>query len=213
MLWRRKLVGGALGKLSSAWSNGVFLGVKGLSGEVIVSDASGVYKSRTVHRKPIGDRWDVESSNLIQYVPWKVSEEDEKADGDCLVAIKLSEEEIADQIREREFDLGDTSAPRRLKITKADLSTHGYSARCDGCRAALAGRPAQNHNEECRRRMLEAIGKDDPRLDAQKQRFNQFLDKAATKEDADEVQREKKKVRNEGPEGGGDSDDCTFSCF
>ena len=78
-----------------------FLGIKGLSGEVIVSDRSGVYKSRTVHRKPIGDRWDVESSNLIQYVPWKVSEEDEKADGDCLVAIKLSEEEIADQIRER----------------------------------------------------------------------------------------------------------------
>ena len=66
----------------------------------------------------------------------------------------------------------------------------------------MAGRPAQNHNEECRRRMLEAIGKDDPRLDAQKQRFNQFLDKAATKEDADEVQREKKRVRSEGPEGG-----------
>ena len=116
VLWRRKLAGGALGKLSSAWSNGVILGVKGLSGEVIVSDTSGVYKSRTVHRKPIGDRWDVESSNLIQYVPWKVSEEDEKADGDCLVAIKLSEEEIADQIREREFDMGDTSAPRRITM-------------------------------------------------------------------------------------------------
>jgi len=202
VLWRRKHSGGALGKLSSAWSNGVFLGVKGLSGEVIVSDTSGVYKSRTVHRKPIGDRWDVESSNLIQYAPWKVNADDEKADGDVLVAIKLTEEEIAEQIREKEFDMGDTSAPRRLKITKADLGTHGYSARCDGCRAALAGRPAQNHSEECRRRVLEAIGKDDPRLGAQKQRFNEFLDKAATKEDSDDVQREKKRVRFEGPEGG-----------
>ena len=52
--------------------------------------------------------------------------------------------------------------------------------------------------------MLEAIGKDDPRLGAQKQRFNEFLDKAATKEDSDEVQREKKRVRFEGPEGGAD---------
>ena len=139
---------------------------------------------------------------MIRFVPWKVSEEDEKADGECLVAVKLSEEEIAEQIREKEFDMGDTSAPRRLKITRADLSTHGYSARCDGCRAALAGRPAQNHSEECRRRVLEAIGKDDPRLGAQKQRFNEFLDKAATKEDSDEMQREQKRVRNEGPEGG-----------
>ena len=98
--------------------------------------------------------------------------------------------------------VGDTPAPRRLKITKADLSTHGYSARCDGCRAALAGRPAQNHSEECRRRVLEAIGKDDPRLGAQKQRFNEFLDKAATKEDSDDVRQERKRVRSEGPEGG-----------
>ena len=191
-----------------------FLSIKGLSGEVIVSDSSGVYKSRTVHRKPIGDRWDIASSDLVRYVPWKVNEDDEKADGECLVAIKLSEEEIAEQIREKEFDMGDTAAPRRLKITRADLNTHRYSARCDGCRAALAGRPAQNHSEECRRRVLEAIGKDDLRLGAQKQRFNEFLDKAATKEDSDDVQREKKRVRFEGPEGGGGhSDDCNFSCF
>ena len=45
--------------------------------------------------------------------------------------------------------------------------------------------------------MLEAIGQDDPRLDAQKQRFNQFVDKAAAKEDSEELQRDKKRVRFE----------------
>ena len=45
VLWSRKPSGGPLGKLSVAWSNGVFLCIKGLSGEVIVSDSSGVYKS------------------------------------------------------------------------------------------------------------------------------------------------------------------------
>merc|ERR1712086_309823 len=131
VLRRRKPSGGALGKLSSSWSNGVFLGVKGLSGEVIVSDSSGVYKSRTVHRKPIGDRWDIASADLIRYVPWKVSEEDEKADGECLVAVKLSEEEIAEQIREREFDLGDTAAPRSnsfSRICSAISSSDNFTA-------------------------------------------------------------------------------------
>ena len=49
---------------------------------------------------------------------------------------------------------------------------------------------------------MKPLGKEDPRLVAQKQRFNEFLDKAATKEDSDEMQREKKRVRSEGPEGG-----------
>ena len=66
--------GGALGKLSVAWSNCVFPGIEGLGGEVIVSDSSGVYKSRTVHRRPISDRWDIASSDLVRYVLWKVNE-------------------------------------------------------------------------------------------------------------------------------------------
>ena len=113
-------------------------------------------------------------------------EDDEKADGELMVAAKLSEEEVRDQLKEREFDMGGEAMPGRFRITKTELRKHGYSARCDGCKAALEGKPSQNHSEECRRRMLEAMGKDDPRLDAQKKRFNAFLDKAAEKEDAQE---------------------------
>ena len=47
-------------------------------------------------------------------MPWKVNENDEKTDGEVLVAIKLSDEEIAEQIREKEFDLGDVAVPRRF---------------------------------------------------------------------------------------------------
>ena len=100
VLWRRKPSGGALGKLSVAGSNGVFLCVKGISGECIVSDSSGVYKSRTVQRRPISDRWDIASSDLVRYVLRKSSESDEEADGEVLVAIKLTDEEIAEQVRE-----------------------------------------------------------------------------------------------------------------
>ena len=93
--------------------------------------------------------------------------------------------------------------PRRFKITKRMLTDHGYSARCEGCKAALEGSPSQNHSESCRKRILEAIGgKEAPEVEAQQRRYDTFIDKAATKEDADEVQREKKRVRSEGPEGG-----------
>ena len=48
VLWRKKHPGGALGKLSVAWSHGAFLGVRGRSNEIIVSETSGVWKTRTV---------------------------------------------------------------------------------------------------------------------------------------------------------------------
>ena len=109
ILWRRKPIGGALGKLSVAWSYGVSFGIKG---------RSGVYRTRTIQLRSIGDRWDIASSDQVRYVPWKVSEDDERADGEGLVATKMTDEEIAEQVKEREFDLSDTAALRWFKITK-----------------------------------------------------------------------------------------------
>ena len=96
VLWRRKPVGGAFGKLSVAWSYSVFLGIQGHSNEFIVPDATGIYNTRTVQRRSIGDRWDVASAEQIRYVPWKVREDDEKADVEVLVAAALTDEEVAD---------------------------------------------------------------------------------------------------------------------
>ena len=77
----------------------IFLGVKGRSNEISVSESGGVWKTRTVQRRPIGDRWGVKKAEQIQFVPWKVHEEDEKADGDVFVAVKLTEEEVAEQLK------------------------------------------------------------------------------------------------------------------
>ena len=61
----------------------------------------------------------------------------------------------------------------------------------------MENKPKQTHSEECRRRILEAIGKNDPRLVAQRQRFDSYLDKAAATEDFQELERGKKRVRFE----------------
>ena len=55
--WMMKQAKGALGKLDSLWSDGVYLGIKGKTGEIIVGDAEGVWRTRTIRRKPEAERW------------------------------------------------------------------------------------------------------------------------------------------------------------
>ena len=81
------------------------------------------------------------------------------------------------------------------------LIEHGYSARYEGRRAALEGQPSQNHSEACRKRILDSIGgKNAPEVEAQRKRFDAFVDKAAAKEDFEELGntvREKKRMRSD----------------
>ena len=53
VLWRRRQEGEPLGKLTCMWEDGIFLGVKGTTGEIIVGDKKGVWRTRTVRRKTI----------------------------------------------------------------------------------------------------------------------------------------------------------------
>jgi hypothetical protein len=68
VLWKALNKGGALGKLASTWRSGVFLGVRAKSGELIISDKSGVYRTRTVQRKPFDERWDAKSAEEVPVV-------------------------------------------------------------------------------------------------------------------------------------------------
>ena len=47
-----------LAKLDSLWSDGIFLGYRATSGEVVVGTERGVFRTRTVSRKPMEHRWD-----------------------------------------------------------------------------------------------------------------------------------------------------------
>ena len=69
VLWKRKLVGGALGKLTVTLEDGVYLGVKGKTGEIVVATEDGVWKARNIQRKPADDRWRKESVDTIMLTP------------------------------------------------------------------------------------------------------------------------------------------------
>ena len=52
ILWKRRPIGGKLARLSCVWEDGVYLGVKGATGEIIVGDAGGIHRTRSIQRKP-----------------------------------------------------------------------------------------------------------------------------------------------------------------
>ena len=56
ILWRSRLPSGTLGKLPSLWDDGGFFGVRGTSGEIIIGSRSGVWKTRTIQRRSLGER-------------------------------------------------------------------------------------------------------------------------------------------------------------
>jgi hypothetical protein len=82
ILWKRRPVGGALAKATCLWEDGIFLGVRGASGEVIVGDEKGVWKTRSVQRKPPSERWAEGALEVIRHVPWRVFDNDPNVDGE-----------------------------------------------------------------------------------------------------------------------------------
>ena len=70
ILWKKKRMRGPLGKLDSTWSKGIYLGVKGLSDERIIGTPEGIFKTRTIQRVPIEERWTAEAAGMVGGVPW-----------------------------------------------------------------------------------------------------------------------------------------------
>ena len=131
VLWKRRREGGPLGKLTCMWEDGVFLGVKGSTGEVIVGNEKGVWVTRAVRRKPEEERWDRKNIEKIVGVPWRKNEEDKNADGEAMRGeVRVMDKESRER---RQAEDEHVTMPRRVYIMKDDLETHGYMVGCPGC--------------------------------------------------------------------------------
>ena len=136
ILWKRRPVGGALGKLSCLWEDGLYLGIRGQSGELIVSDREGVWRTRTVQRKPIEDRWPEDAYEMIQKTPWADAEKDEmQGETEKLVTeMTEAEKEAEKQGRARGQDSwrGSTSARSTWRSMATRRIVPGAGRRCGG---------------------------------------------------------------------------------
>ena len=177
VLWRMRPAGGALGRLSSLWEEGIFLGVRAKSGEIIVGSKTGVWKTRTIQRRPYEDRWNTSTTELVRGVPWRTCEDDPNVDGEKLEATKLTPQEVSSE-REVVHD----AIPRRFRIEQQHIDAHGYSAKCDGCRSILRRTTRQTHSEACRKRFSELL-KDDEKVKKAEEKGKNFIAKAIEKDD------------------------------
>ena len=123
--WKRRPIGGPLGKLSCMWSDGVFLGVKGSTGEFIVGDERGIWRTRTLRRRPKSERWGLQNLKMVGGVPWRMSSSDPNVDGDEMkLNVTIMDKEYRDKlIEEGEFM---DKVPKKFDIAKGDLEKHGY---------------------------------------------------------------------------------------
>jgi hypothetical protein len=184
--------------MTCLWKEGVFVGVRGQSGEIAISTKDGVFNTRTVQRRPQDERWSATSVDEVAWVPWWLNEADPKCDGEKLETVKLSEKAVVEERVEAE-----RAVPTRFAISKDDLLKHGYSAKCPGCKAILRGTARQGHSEECRKRMAREMS-DVEKVVTSKTRREEFMKKCLD-EDAENQKKRKMQQEASGVSGEGGS--------
>ena len=148
-------VGGRLNKLDDRTEKGVFVGLKERSEELLVMTPNGVYRARTMFRKPIQERFDSEFLKQCKGTPWQpVPSEDGASDLPKTIVIPASQGSMPEPV---------VTEPqtRRVYIKKSDLVKYGYTQGCPGCDAARTGQKPKNHLEQCRKRIELEFEKDE----------------------------------------------------
>ena len=98
IMWKRRREGGPLGKLACMWEDGVYLGVKGSTGEIMVGDGRGVWVTRTVRRKILEERWDRRNIEMVKDVPWARSETEGRRDHEAKMEVRIMDKEYAERL-------------------------------------------------------------------------------------------------------------------
>jgi hypothetical protein len=138
--------------LSCMWDDGIYLGVKGTTGEMIVGNKEGVWRTRTVRRKTLQERRTRDNLEMVGGVPWQMGE---KEGEDLKLEVTIMDKDYKEKMRgEAEGE----RVPRRMFIKKEDVEEHGYTVRCPGCVSILRGTARQEHSMECRRRLEKELG-------------------------------------------------------
>ena len=144
------------GKFEPRWEEGVYVGFNIRTGEELVSTDRRVFRVSIVRRRPVEERWSKELLDGIVGTPAlpaagvagrRMPAYAKKFDGST---VRKPPEFVA-QLEE------EAPQTRTWAILKTDVTTHGPSPGCPGCRAIAKGASYKNpHTKECRLR-FEAI--------------------------------------------------------
>ena len=107
-----------MGKLSCLWEDGVYLGLKATTGEIIIGTERGAWRTRTVQRKTIEERWNKDNCVNVGGVPWRTHDEDPKVDGEkieCRILEGLERKVLEEAAAKEIVPRGSTSRRRIMK--------------------------------------------------------------------------------------------------
>ena len=193
VMWKRRPVGGPLGKLSIMWEEGVYLGIKGTTSEIIIGAGKGIYKTRSIKRKPEEEKWNVLNiRGGVFGLPWEKTESNLRDNLEQVRVREFTEEEK--RILEEKKATEVPKAPLKMTIRIQDIIQHGATVGCAGCRSAIKqSRNRLPHNLNCRSR-FENVLKDEDRAKTAKKRSDEYISKVI---EADDIKRNPKKAKVE----------------
>ena len=211
VMWKHH-PGKVMEKLNARWGNGLFLGVRARSNELIIIDETSkeLKYVRTVRRVPEEQRWDSNNLQWVTMVPWNKGPSDKEADGD-MPEFDVKQGPGRTFAEEEKHEISTNEAPKivhRAHLRRTDFDKHGYTDRCPGCSAILRGLHIQPHSQACRERM-EALLDADIRIKNAKVRLQERVKRKA-EEDEEKTKKKKpdeeqEKAKRKSNEEGGDS--------
>ena len=164
---------GSMNKADSRVHQGIFLGYVWRSTECLVGTRDGIFKCRTVKRRPEANAYDPECTEYLKtYYDDYIMKGAKTSPAAGVPRQGAQEADTHVPLRGREF------VPRRIYIKPNDSDRHGHTEGCKGC-TCLTNRigPRVLHSEGCRIRMEKIIGEDvaDDRSKKLKERFDHCL--------------------------------------
>lgn len=164
-----------MAKIEARWDPGIFVGIRGRSGEIWVAVRGKVFGVRSVRRLPLEDRWENDCLDWVDRVPWNRYHDAPDADGDLPEGVVVEEPtmQVGEGASRVVFAETRDRAPREIYIRKGDAEKHGYTRGCAGCSSWHRGLGKQPHTEGCRER-FRGLMKEEARVKNAKLRREEF---------------------------------------
>ena len=145
-----------LAKLEEKWKEGKVCGIRDDTGEYIVLTEDGAVSASSLRRKPPGQRWTTHNLHKLKGTPW---EPDPKEPGQIRVkSATVVEEDLTQPLAAATEAV---TQVRAFQIRKnVELDKFGFTAGCEGCKAARLGTTQRPHSDACRERITKEMMKD-----------------------------------------------------
>ena len=148
VMWKKKAKGST--SWADKWGEGVFLGIREESGEMIIGIKEGVERTGTIKRLGgMDERWVMPNLDVVNKYPWEVEVVEERAKG---VTIDGGGREEDQDTKE---DASSRPKVYHAPITTRDIKKHGGTQGCQGCRKVLVEGKYGVHTDGCRIRFEE----------------------------------------------------------